>query len=42
MHTGIPNWIPFSNTRVKSGLVKRITFRLLDFSMFFTHTLAWP
>ncbi len=39
---GVPNWMQFSNVRTKSASLSLTTWRLLDFSMFFSHLLAWP
>lgn len=41
-HTGVPNWMQFSSVRTKSESVSLMTCRLLAFSIFFTHLLAWP
>jgi len=39
---GVPNWMQFSSVRTKSPSLSLMTWRLLDFSMFFSHLLAWP
>ena len=42
IRTGVPNWMQFSRVRTKSESVSLTTWRLLAFSMFLTHLLAWP
>ena len=39
---GVPNWMQFSRVRTKSASLNLMICRLLAFSMFFTHLLAWP
>lgn len=40
--TGVPNWMQFSSVRTKSESESLTTCRLLAFSMFLIHLLAWP
>ena len=40
--TGVPNWMQFSSVRTKSESESLMMWRLLAFSMFLIHLLAWP
>ena len=40
--TGVPNWMQFSRVRTKSESESLMMWRLLAFSMFLIHLLAWP